>query len=224
MADQQLHLQDDEDDQLAAARRFWHNYAKPILGGIAIAAVGLYAWHWWQDRQLAQSEAASVQYQQLTQLTAQANLDDGARQNALTLAETLRDQHGGTLYADMAGLIEARLAAQGGDFDAAVTALTQLRDSTDRGLITALAGIDLARVQLAAGNPDQALATLEGLTLPATMAPRGADLRGDILLARGQPEQAREAWQQALTLASEQQQSLAGTQLKLDDLAPAEAS
>lgn len=222
MADQ-LNIHE-EDDQLAAAKRLWHNYAKPILGGIIIAAAALFAWHWWQDHQQAQSEAASLQYQQLIQLTSQDSLDDNGRQAAQSIIDAIRDQHGGTLYADLAGMIQARLAVDGNDLPAAEQALDSVRQSSDRDEIRALSGLELARVQLGQDHADKALETLDGLNLPEAMAARGADIRGDIQLALGHPEEARSAWQEAVNLAREHNQELSGIQLKLDDLAPQEAS
>lgn len=222
MADQ-LNIHE-EDDQLAAAKRLWHNYAKPILGGIIIAAAGLFAWHWWQDHQQSQSEAASLQYQQLIQLTSQDSLDDSGRQAAQSIIDAIRDQHGDTLYADMAGMIQARLAVDGNDLPAAERALDEVRKSSDRDEIRALAGLELARVQLGQNNAEEALGTLESLQLPEAMSARGADIRGDIQLALGNTDEARSAWQNAVNLAREHNQELSGIQLKLDDLAPQEAS
>ncbi|MFC0338312.1 Putative negative regulator of RcsB-dependent stress response [Kushneria avicenniae] len=222
MADQ-LNIHE-EDDQLAAAKRLWHNYAKPILGGIIIAAAALFAWHWWQDHQQAQSEAASLQYQQLIQLTSQDSLDDNGRQAAQSIIDAIRDQHGGTLYADLAGMIQARLAVDGNDLSAAEQALDSVRQSSDRDEIRALSGLELARVQLGQDHADEALDTLDGLNLPEAMAARAADIRGDIQLALGHPAEARSAWQEAVNLAREHNQELSGIQLKLDDLAPQEAS
>ncbi|WP_457808607.1 YfgM family protein [Kushneria sp. EE4] len=222
MADQ-LNI-NEEDDQLAAAKRFWHNYAKPILGGIIIAGAGLFAWHWWQDHQQAQSEAASLQYQQLIQLTSRDSLDDSGRQAAQSIIDAIRDQHGGTLYADLAGMIQARLAVDGNDLPAAEQALDAVRQSSDRDEIRAMSGLELARVQLGQDKAEQALGTLEGLQLPEAMAARGADIRGDVQLALGNTDEARSAWQDAVNLARENDQELSGIQLKLDDLAPQEAS
>ncbi|GHC14357.1 GTP-binding protein [Kushneria pakistanensis] len=222
MADQ-LNIHE-EDDQLAAAKRLWHDYAKPILGGIIIAAAALFAWHWWQDHQQAQSEAASLQYQQLIQLTSQDSLDDNGRQAAQSIIDAIRDQHGGTLYADLAGMIQARMAVDGNDLSAAERALNDVRQSSDRDEIRALAGLELARVQLGQDNADKALEALDGLQLPDAMSARGADIRGDIQRALGNTAEARSAWQDAVNLAREHNQELSGIQLKLDDLAPQEAS
>lgn len=222
MADQ-LNMHD-EDDQLAAAKRFWHNYAKPVLGGIVIAGAGLLAWNWWQDHREAQAEAASIQYQQLTQIVSIENPGADERETAQQLIDTLRDQYASTLYADLAGLIQARLAVDAGELDAAYAALAAVRDDSSREEIDALAGLDQARIALGRGDGEEALSIIASLSLPDTLAARGADIRGDALYALGRQEEARSAWQDAIALAREHQQALSGTQLKLDDLPPAEAS
>lgn len=221
MADQ-LNLHDD-DDQLAAAKRFWHDYARPVLGGIVIAGAGLLAWNWWQDHQQTQAEAASIQYQQLTQIVSTENPGADGRETAQHLIDTLRDQHASTLYADLAGMIQARLAVDAGELDAAYAALEAVRNDSRRSEIEALAGLDQARIALARGDAEEALGIVDSLTLPAPLAARSADIRGDALHAQGRHEAARSAWQDAIDLAREHQQALSGTQLKLDDLSPAEA-
>jgi predicted negative regulator of RcsB-dependent stress response len=60
----------------------------------------------------------------------------------------------------------------------------------------------LARLQLMGGKADDALATLASIADPLYPAQVG-ELRGDIHVARGKPEEAQKAYEQAMTSLDE---------------------
>ena len=75
-------------------------------------------------------------------------------------------------------------------------------DSTRDPDLALVARLRLARVQLAKGSHDEALATLAAVENPAVAA-RVAELRGDVLMARGQSADALVAYRQAQSAAEE---------------------
>ncbi|GAB2792385.1 tetratricopeptide repeat protein [Halomonas shantousis] len=211
-----------EEEQLDAIKRWWKDNGKSLIAGVVIACVGVFAWKAWQNYQANQAEAASQRYQQLLTLSTQDSDDDALRE-ASRLAKTLNDEHGGTLYADLAELIEARVAIDGGDFDTAREALESLIERSDRPYLQGLARLSLARLQIDAGNPETALATLDN-DIPEALAAQQADVRGDAYSALNRPDDARQAYQQALAQAQAQDQPIYGVQLKLDNLGAEDAS
>ena len=86
-----------------------------------------------------------------------------------------------------------------------------------------LAWLRLARIEVANGDPEAALSLLDE-PISEALAAQQADVRGDAYAALGQAEQARSAWQNALELAENQNQTLYGVQFKLDDLGAEEAT
>nr|WP_221195668.1 tetratricopeptide repeat protein [Halomonas organivorans] len=212
-----------EEEQVEALKRWWKENGTSLIAGAAIAAAGVFGWKAWQDYQTGQAEAASATYQQLLTLSGQDSLDEGARQQAEQLVSSLAEEHGDSLYTDLARLLEARLAVQAGDTDAAKTALEALVSDAERPYLQGLARLRLARLQLAGDDAETALATLDG-EIPAPLAAQRADIRGDAHLALGDREAARKAWQEALSLSQASDQPLYGVQLKLDDLGVEETS
>ncbi|RTR01998.1 YfgM family protein [Halomonas nitroreducens] len=206
-----------EEEQLEAIKRWWKENGTSLVVGAVIAAAGVFGWKAWQDYQTGQAEAASQRYQQLLTLSGQDALDEAARQQADDLVTTLTEDHGDSLYADLARLLDARLAVQAGDTAAARTALEGLIDESPRPYLQGLARLRLARLQLAADDAEAALASLDG-EIPAPLAAQRADIRGDAHLALGDREAARDAWREALSLSEASDQPLYGVQLKLDDL------
>ncbi|SEL53791.1 YfgM family protein [Halomonas daqiaonensis] len=211
-----------EEEQLEAIKRWWKENGTSLIAGVVIAGAGVFGWNAWQDYQASKAEAASLRYQQLLDLTGRDNLDEQARQRADELVREITAEHGTTLYADLARLLDARLAVDAGDRAQAQAALETVAEGSERDYIAGLARLRLARLQLAEGSAETALTTLEGV--PEALAAQRAEVRGNAQHALGRADQAREAWRQALTLADERDQPLYGVQLKLDDLGAEEAT
>lgn len=212
-----------EEEQLDAIKRWWKNNGTSLIAGVVLAAAGVFGWKAWQNYQAGQAEAASMRYQQLLSLAGQQNLEGDALARAQQLVGEIGDEHGDTLYADLASLIQARLAIADDDPAAAMTALESLIDSTQRDYLQGLARLRLARLQLAEGDAETALTTLDA-GVPDSLSAQRADTHGDILVALGRDDEAREAYQTALRLTQEEGQPVYGVQLKLDNLGAEDAT
>nr|WP_298410545.1 tetratricopeptide repeat protein [uncultured Halomonas sp.] len=206
-----------EEEQLDALKRWWKNNGTSLIAGVVIAIAGVLGWNAWQNYQANQAEAASLRYQELLSLASQDDLSDDVQSRAQQLVGEIIDNHDGTIYADLAALLRARMAVSEDDYASGSTTLEALIASTDRDYLKGLARLRLARLQLAQGEAEKALATLES-GVPDSLNAQRADTRGDILIALDRDDQAREAYQQALQLSQEAGQPVYGIQLKLDDL------
>ncbi|EPC01922.1 hypothetical protein L861_19930 [Litchfieldella anticariensis FP35 = DSM 16096] len=212
-----------EEEQLEAIKRWWKENGKSLIAGVVIAAAGVLGWNAWKDYQANQAEAASMRYQQLISIVGQNELAADNRSRAQELIGEITDNHGDTLYADLAGLIEARLAVSDNDRAAAQAALGDVIENTPREYIRSLARLRLARLQLATDDPEAALATLDE-EITSSLEAQRADIRGDAYLKLERDEDARDAYRQAMALAEEHNQPLYGVQLKLDNLGTQEAT
>lgn len=212
-----------EEEQLDAVKRWWKENGMSLIAGIVLAAAGVFGWNAWQNYQQGQSEAASMRYQQIVNMTSANELGEDALASAREMVSELNDEHGDTLYAELALLLDARLAVQQGDLEGARTALENVASESSRRYVQSLAWLRLARVELADGNPTQALALLDE-PISDALAAQQANVRGDALAAQGDTEAARDAWQTAMDVSQTQDQPLYGVQLKLDDLGAEEAT
>ena len=212
-----------EEEQLDAVKRWWKDNGMSLIAGAVLAAAGVFGWNAWQNYQQGQSEAASMRYQQLVNMTASSELNEDQLASAREMVAELTDAHGKTLYAELALLLDARLAVQAGDLEGAKASLESVASDSSRRYVQSLAWLRLARVELANGNPDQALALLDEPISDALAAQR-ADVRGDAFAAKGDTSAARNAWETALNVAQTQDQPLYGVQFKLDDLGAEEAT
>lgn len=194
-----------------------------LAAGVALTLGGYYGYRWWESRQASQSLAAEQRFSAMLDA-----LERNQREEGVRIGSEIAASHGGTPYADQATLVLARLDVEAGDFTAAETRLAGVVANADDPDLQQIARLRLARVQLAQGRHDAALATLETARRPAIEA-RVEELRGDVLLAKGDRAAALESYRKA--------QSAAGTAspadglldldllaLKIDDLAAATAT
>ena len=212
-----------EEEQLEVVKRWWKENGTSLIAGAVLAAAGVFGWNAWQNYQEGKAEAASARYQQLINMTAGTTLEDDQLSEAQTLIDELTDDYGNTLYAELAQLLEARLAVEQDDLSTAKQALQDVASNSSRRYVQSVAWLRLARIEVAQGNPDAALALLDQ-PISDALAAQQANVRGDAFLAQNQPEQAREAWQTAQSLAQTKNQPLYGVQFKLDDLGAEEAT
>jgi len=214
MVDEYLSEREQADQLMHWVRENW----LWLVAGIVLGLGGLYGYRWWEAHQTARSLEAEQRFSaMLDALTRQQ------RDEALRLAGEITGEYADTPYADQTTLVLARVDIESGDFVQAATRLKQVMDSSRDPELALVARLRLARVQLAQGAYDEALATLEGVEVPELEA-RVAELRGDVLLARGERAAALEAYRKAQSAA---QTSAAGVGLvdrellglKIDEIA-----
>jgi predicted negative regulator of RcsB-dependent stress response len=168
-----------EAEQLERAKGWLKTNGIWIIAGIAIGVGGLGAWRWYQERREAQAETASARYEELVDAFTR---NDKAR--GMTLLDQLNKEYAWTPYASLGTLIAARVQVEANELDKAAAGLKSVMDSAKDDELQMVARLRLARVQAAQGKYDDALATLK-VEDSGEFAPRIADTRGDVLLAKG---------------------------------------
>lgn len=163
---------------------------------VALVVGGYYGWQWWQSRQATESLAAEARFSAMLEALAGNDREEGAR-----IGNEIATAHSDTPYADQALLLLARLDVEGGNLGQAESRLAGVAQESDDPELRLVAQLRLARVQLAQGRHDAALAALEAARQPATEA-RVEELRGDVLLARGDVAGALAAYRKSQSLAA----------------------
>ncbi len=168
-----------EAEQMERAKGWLKTNGIWIIAGIAIGAGGLGAFRWYEERRNAQAETASARYEELVDAFTR---NDKAR--GMTLLDQLNREYAWTPYASLGTLIAARVQVEANELDKAAAGLKSVMDSANDDELQMVARLRLARVQAAQGKYDEALATLK-VDDSGEFAPRIADTRGDVLLAKG---------------------------------------
>lgn len=206
-----MEIRDDE-EQVQAIKQWWDENGTYVIGAVGLAIAGTFGWDFYQSQQADANLARSDAYQQVLQA---ANSENPAQ--LLDTAGLVQQQHADTEYAKLATLFAAKALVETGDLTGAAAQLEGLRNSiavTDP--VGAEARLRLAAVYMGLGQHDQALAQLgDGFT--AAYEARALEMRGDVLLAKGDRVEAKAAYQRASE--AEGAVSLPLLRIKLDDLA-----
>lgn len=207
----------EDEDQAQRLKQWWADNWLSLVAGLGIGLAAIFGWQAWQSHGQRQRAEASRLYEDL-----QTALTLGKTEQAAQLAGSLSVQFADSPYASGAELYMAREAVKAGKFDEALVHLEWVRaHGADEGL-RQLATLRSARVLWAQGQIDQALERLG--TLPVgtdfAYAMQIEQLRGDLLLAKGERSQALAAYSKAMAALGEDEAPLrAMLQDKLDDLA-----
>ena len=209
-----------EDDELAAMKDWWQRNGKPLLTGGLLALVVVLGWQAWTRYESSQSQGASALYQQLleTALTPSGQADTA---RVADIANKLKNEFGGTAYAQYGSLFVAKVAVDNGKLDDAVAELKLVSDKPASDTLGEIARQRLARVLAAQNKADEALKLLAGDADKSFLASR-EELKGDLLVQLGRTDEAHAAYQKAKTALSEEA-AVGGLQMKLDDLAKGDA-
>ncbi len=200
-----------DDEQAEAIKTWLKANGSAILIGVVIGLVAFLGWQYWGRYQAGQAEQASLYYDTLS-----AAVTNGDADQARTQGDQLFWDFPDSLYASLAALKLAKLAVDDGDNTTAKERLAWVLEHSNQDQIKDIARLRLARISLVEGELDVVktrLAQVDGAGFTAEVE----ELKGDLYLARNDPEQARTAYE-AASAAAEGSSSL--LQIKLDNLLP----
>jgi predicted negative regulator of RcsB-dependent stress response len=202
------------DDQLATLKNWWKQYGKALIAGVAIGALVLGGLNYWKLYKTRRAETASLLYDALL-----ADAQQGKADNISTTAAKLVKDYAATPYAGKAALLLARQQFDAKDPAGARQQLEWTMKNATEPAVQHTARLRLGRLLLDQGDKDGALA-LTSVKDPQGFASAYDELKGDALLAKGDRDGARLAYQQALDhlpAGSSYGPTLA---MKRDDLGP----
>ncbi len=206
-----------EEEQIQAIKDWWKKNGSSLLIGIGAALAIVFGWQAWQNHQAQQRAEAANQFANLLNAFSDPS-DEQSAETVAFLAKTLREDFADSAYAVYGNLVLARLQLmEQGDAGAAVESLSWALDKAgDNQALALVVRNRLARAQFAAGDYDAALSTIAGAGEAGAFSAMLSELKGDVLLAKGDREGAREAYLAAREQSGERGSGL--LELKLSDL------
>lgn len=199
-----------EEQQLDALKRWWKEYGKAIILGSVIGLGGLFGWRYYQSHQLETRAAGAEAFEQISQRLA----SEGSAAFETTVA-FVRDNQGNS-YGGLAALLLAAQAVEAGNLELAREQLELALAGTEDAALANTVRLRLARVLLAQEQLNAAQERLNQVEGEAFAALR-SEVQGDLYLARGQLDAAREAYGAARDAGG--LNGNPGLQLKLNHLA-----
>jgi predicted negative regulator of RcsB-dependent stress response len=185
------HLDLQEQEQVDALKAFWQQYGNLITWALVAALLvyaGITGWQWWQREQAGH---AGAMYDEFERAANAGDLDKTTRVWA-----DLKERYPRTAYAQQAAMLAAKLQLDKGRGDDARASLAWVIEHAVEDDYKALARLRLAALLLDAKQYDDALKQLDAV--PAgPYAALAADRRGDVLMAQGNKDAARTAYEQA---------------------------
>lgn len=205
------------DDQLASLKAWWQQYGTALIAGVVIGLLLLGGLNYWKQFRAQRAEAASVVYETLL-----THLQQGRSDDAAAVAATLVADYAGTPYAGKAALLAARLRFEAQDLAGARQQLEWAVENAREVAVQHSARIRLGHLLLELKEFDAALA-LTAARDPGGFESEYAELKGDALLAKGDRDGARTAYQTALDKLPPQSPYQALLAMKRDNLGPGAA-
>ena len=184
-----------EEQQVEALKNWWKEYGTAIIAGAVLGIAALSGWRYWSWHQEEQAKEASDLFAGVQEAVAKSDGD-----TLQTQAEVLRKEYKSTPYSVLATLHEAKVQAENGSIAEAEKSLRWVIENSSQEDIQDIARIRLARVLVADNKLDQAAETIDR-DLPGAYASLVNEIRGDIFFAKGETEQAKQAYDQALESA-----------------------
>jgi len=179
-----------ENEQVDAVRRFFAENGKALAIGVVLGIAALGGWRYWQSHESSAMADSSVAFQQANQ----AVTDKKAQgvENLEKFAQSNKNNYGVFASLQLADhFVEAK------DFANAEKQLVAAQSQAKEENLLSLVSLRLARVQSQQKKFDDALKTLDGVKGEGWIALQ-QDVRGDVLLAKGDAKGAREAFSKGL--------------------------
>lgn len=201
-----------EAEQVDDLKRWVKSYGPSIVIGILIALVIIYGREFWQKHKLQKAEQASVLYQTVSDAYNDKNID-----LANKTTEQLKNDFSSSPYTQYAVFLQAKTAVGKQNYTEASDDLNWVMTNSSDKNLQSIARLRLAQVQLADNKPEVAMTTLA--PLKETAYKGLADVvNGDALLSMNKPQEAKKAYQAALSNIPNATDVMPTLQMRIDNI------
>ncbi|HYD57308.1 MAG TPA: tetratricopeptide repeat protein [Burkholderiales bacterium] len=185
----------EEQEKVAELRAWWNQNGTLIMAVITAVALAVAGWSAWQWHARSQAAEASALYETLSRAA-----QEGDAKALRDAGGTLVESYPRTLYASMGALLSARYYFDRGDLKNAKAQLQWVVEHARSDDFRDIARLRLGAVLLDEKAYDDALKQADA-PHGAAFDAQFAALKGDILAAKSQPEEAKAAYRVALEKA-----------------------
>lgn len=198
-----------EEQQMQTIQNILHRYWGVIVALVVVVLIAVGGWYFYQSRLSSKTLEASAAYQKTL---VQYAKDDHSKPEILE--QFAKTYQGARSYPQFAQLLYVQKLVQQKNYSKAENILKEVVKAADEP-VKSLAQIRLARIQAQLKQYDDALASLKQVN-EKVFKGVVASLQGDIWVAKGNLDEARNAYRQALADGDGTDPTL---QQKLDNLA-----
>lgn len=189
-----------EEEQVAAIQRWWRDNHKAVIGAVLLAVATFGGWKWYEQTRLENAYTAAGLYEGMMKAAQEIVAGGPAAADAVArmqkAGDTLLADHAGSVYAQYGAMLLAGNAVEVDDYPGAEKYLRAALAIDSHEATRVVIEDRLARVLSAQGKHDDAVALLAG-DVPETLLAGREEVRGDVLLAKGDRAGARAAYEKA---------------------------
>lgn len=185
-----------DEEQAERLKRWWDRYGTSLIAGLALAVAGVVGWRYYQDFATERAMAAATAYAAYVDARV-------AGDAAADAAAVLDGDHAGGTYHVLSLLYRAADQATEEDWEEALAFLERAIDLAAAGPIRDIARYRAAKVLFQLDRLADGGAMLARISSPGLEA-QVAELSGDLALAQGELEAAREAYRTGVAAAQGQ--------------------
>ena len=186
-----------EEQELEALKKWLKENGPSLVIGLVLGVGGLFGWRYYLDYKTGHSAQASDRYQSVLQQVVTGKVDEFTA----VQADQLRKDYADTPYAELASLAQAKNEYDNGNDEQALSHLDWVIKNAAAPELEHTARLRMARILLAQKKYDEAGAILEK-NYPAAYTAAYEELRGDLYIARGDADQARAAYDKAISASA----------------------
>ena len=194
-----------EEEQLAQLKGWWRQYGWWIVAGAVLGLGGYFYLQHHESADASLNAAASEVFERYQQNPS----DDAA---AGPLLDRLDGEFAGTAYQIMSLMTRAQLATEASDIEAAVGFYSRATSGAEVEHLTDVARLRLARALQQQNRADEAITAL-GAVKGEGYRSLVAELKGDILQAKGDTSGARDAYAAAVAALGDNPRTLLSMKL-----------
>lgn len=205
-----------EEQQVEALKKWWKENASTVIAGVILGVAVIVGFRFYGQYKIQHADEAGAIFYSIV-----ASSDSDVAIDVQQKVDTLFNSYADTPYASMSALLAAKQQLNTGDFDNASKNLQWIIDNSAQPELQHIARLRLMRLLFARNNIDKALA-LGQIEYPQSYAAMYEELKGDLYVAQGDLEQARAAYDKAISNSGVQASQW--LRLKRDDLGPATIS
>ncbi|MCK4744224.1 MAG: tetratricopeptide repeat protein [Sulfuriflexus sp.] len=181
-----------EEQQVEAIKRWWKENGVAVIAGLVLGSLALFGWRGWGEYKDTQAAEAFVLYSDFQKSLAANDVD-----SMTTLKSQLFTDYTATPYAPLVALAAAKKAVENNDMKSAKDSLQWVLDNTRQNQIQHTARVRLISLMVNDAEYDAALTLLTVKNTGGYTAVY-EELRGDVLLAKGDVTAAHAAYDKAL--------------------------
>lgn len=205
------------DDQLANLKNWWKQYGQALIVGVIIGLLLLAGGNYWRQHKIKRAETASLLYESLL-----ADLQQGKADAMSAAATKLMQDYEATPYAGKSALLLARQRFDAKDIAGTRTHLEWAMKNATEVAVQHSARLRLGRLHLDQGDTAAVLA-LVNIKDTNGFVSEYEELKADALLAQGDRDGARRAYQAAIEKTPRASLYLQTLTMKRDNLGPEKA-